>query len=97
MPPSVRPLDLALRGCVGITHVCALIAGAVLLSLPLLLFLLQLFNALLQDVGPEVALKVRQLLGAGQSVLRGLLEDVLKETKKRRNIDLVSFDQMEEM
>lgn len=63
------------------THVCALVAGAVLLSLPLLLFLLQLLDAFFQDVGPEVALKVRQLLGAGQPVLRGLLEDVLKDKK----------------
>lgn len=67
--------------CVCPTHVCALVAGAVLLSLPLLLLLLQLLDALFQDVGPEVALKVRQLLGAGQPVLRSLLEDVLKERK----------------
>lgn len=63
------------------THVCALIGGTVLLPLPLLLLLLQLLDALLQHVGPEVALKVRQLLGAGQPVLCGLLEDVLRGSR----------------
>lgn len=61
------------------THICALIRGTVLLPLPLLLLLLQLLDALLQYVGPEVALKVWQLLGAGQPVLCCLLEDVLND------------------
>ncbi len=61
------------------THICALIGGAVLLPLSLLLLLLQLLDTLFQYVGPEVALKVWQLLGTGQSVLCRLLEDVLRD------------------
>jgi len=59
------------------SHINALVGRAVLLPLPLLLLLLQLFDALLQHIGPEVSLKVRQLVGAGQTILCRLLEDVL--------------------
>lgn len=62
-----------------LTHIGAFVGSVVLLSLPLLLLLLQLLNALLKHVGPEVALKVRQLLGARQSIFCCLLEDVLCE------------------
>lgn len=62
-----------------LTHIGAFIGSVVLLSLPLLLLLLQLLNTLLKHVGPEVTLKVRQLLGARESIFRGLLEDVLCE------------------
>lgn len=70
------------------TYIGTLIAGTVLLPLPLLLLLLQLLDTLLQDVGPEVALEVRQLLGAGQAVLRCLFEDILR--KKKNGSELVS-------
>jgi hypothetical protein len=63
-------------------HLGGLAGGAVLLPLALLLLLLQLLDALLQDVGPEVALKVWQLFGAGEPVLRGLFEDVLQDRGK---------------
>lgn len=63
------------------THVCALIGGTVLLPFPLLLLLLQLFNTLLQYIGPKVTLKVWQLLCTGQPVFCCLLEDVLKGSK----------------
>lgn len=64
------------------THICALVGGTVLLPLPLLLLLLQLLDTLLQYVGPEVTLKVWQLLGTGQPVFCCLLEDVLRERGK---------------
>ncbi|TNN55640.1 hypothetical protein EYF80_034156 [Liparis tanakae] len=44
---------------------------------------LALLDALLEDVGPEVALKVRQLLGTGETVLCSLLEDVLRDKQTR--------------
>lgn len=66
------------------THICALIGGTVLLPLPLLLLLLQLLDALLQHVGPKVALKVWQLLGTSQTVLCCLFEDVLKDKEGRQ-------------
>lgn len=62
-----------------LTHVSAFIGSVVLLPLSLLLFLLQLLNTLLKHIGPEVTLKVRQLLGARQSIFSCLLEDVLCE------------------
>lgn len=65
------------------THICALVGGTVLLSLPLLFLLLQLLDALLQYVGPEVTLKVWQLLGTGEPVLCCLLEDVLRDKRKK--------------
>lgn len=46
------------------SYINALIGSAVLLPFPLLLLLFQLFDALLQNIRPEVTLKVRQLLGA---------------------------------
>lgn len=64
------------------THICAFIGGTVLLPLPLLLLLLQLLNTLFQYVGPEVTLKVWQLLGTSQPVLCCLLEDVLRDRRK---------------
>lgn len=73
------------------THICALVGGAVLLPLPLLFLLLQLLDTLLQHVGPEVALKVRQLLGTGQPVLCCLLEDVLRDKERHRWVFVMSF------
>ena len=66
------------------TYICALVGGTVLLPLPLFFLLLQLLDTLLQYIGPEVALEVRQLLGTCQSVLCRLLEDVLKEKKRQK-------------
>lgn len=71
------------------THICALIRGAVLLPLPLLLLLFQFLDALLQDVRPEVALKVWQLLGTGQPVFCCLLENVLKGWRGRNKVMLL--------
>lgn len=62
-----------------LTHICAFVGGVVLLSLTFLLLLLQLLNTLLKHVGPKVTFKVRQLLGARQSIFCRLLEDVLCE------------------
>lgn len=59
-------------------YIDALVGSTVLLPFPLLLLLFQLFDALLQHIGPEIALKVRQLFGTGQAILRRLLEDILK-------------------
>lgn len=59
------------------SYINALIGCAVLLSFALLLLLLELLDALLQHIGPKVTLKVRQLLGTGQTVFSRLLEDVL--------------------
>lgn len=58
-------------------YINTLIGSAVLLPFPLLFLLLQLFDALLQNIRPKVTLKVRQLLGTGQTVLCRLLEDIL--------------------
>lgn len=46
---------------VSLCHICAFIAG-VFLSLSLFLFLFQFLNALFQNIGPEITLKVRQFL-----------------------------------
>lgn len=59
------------------SYIDTLTACAVLLSFPFFLLLLQLLDALLQYIRPEVTLKVRQLLGTCQTVFRGLLEDIL--------------------
>lgn len=59
-------------------HISAFAGGTVLLPLPLLFLLLQLLYALLQYIWPKVALKIWQLLGAGQPVLSRLLKDVLR-------------------
>ena len=58
-------------------HLWSFGGSCILFFLPLLLLLLQLLDALLQHVRPEVAFEVRQLISAGQTVLRRLLEDVL--------------------
>lgn len=68
----------------GYSYINALIGCAVLLSFALLLFLLKLFDALLQHIGPKVTLKVRQLLGTGQAVFSRLLEDVLWGWRKNK-------------
>lgn len=68
----------------GYSYINALIGCAVLLSFALLLFLLELFDALLQHIGPKVTLKVRQLLGTGQAVFSRLLEDVLWGWRKNK-------------
>lgn len=62
---------------VSFCDIGALIGGAVLLPLSLLFLLLKLLDTLLQDIGPEVTLKIWQLLGTGQPVLCCLLENVL--------------------
>lgn len=76
-PPSYKAVPVStpsyLRGLAG-RHV--------LFLLPLLLLLLQLLNAFLQHVGPEVAFEVGHLVGTGNTVLRGLLEDVLEKTEQ---------------
>lgn len=66
------------------THIHAFIGGAVLLSFPLFLFLLQLFDALLQDIGPEITLKIRQLLCTCQAIFSCLFKDVLGEERRRK-------------
>ncbi len=70
-------------------HLRSFRCSCVLLLLPLLLLLLQLLDALLQHVGPEVAFKVRQLISAGQTILCRLLEDVLRGRQKPRVIQAV--------
>lgn len=67
----------------NLTHINALAGSAVFFSLPLLLLLLQFLDALFEYVGPEIPLEVGQLLGTGQTVFSGLLEDVLH--KEQRN------------
>lgn len=52
-----------------------------LLLLSFLLLLLQLLNALLQHVRPEVPLKVGQLLGAGEPVFSCLFQNVLENDR----------------
>lgn len=64
---------------VSCTYICAFIGGIVFLSLPLLFLLLQLLDALLKYIGPEVTFKVWKLLGTSQTVLCCLLEDVLSD------------------
>lgn len=70
-------------------HLRSFSGSRVLLLLPLLLFLLQLLDALFQHVGPEVAFKVRQLISAGQAVLCCLFEDVLRERQKNMMIQVI--------
>lgn len=67
-------------GCkdvIGCSYIDALAACAVLLSFPLLFLLLQLFDALLQYIGPKVTLEVRQLFGTCQTIFCCLLENIL--------------------
>lgn len=66
------------------SHLRSFTGSCVLLLLPLLLFLLQLLDALLQHIGPEVAFKVWQLISAGQAVLCRLFEDVLKGRQQKQ-------------
>lgn len=61
------------------SYINTLVACAVFLPFPLLLLLLQLFDALLQHIWPKVTLKVRQLLGTCQTIFCRLLEDILLE------------------
>ena len=75
------------------SHLRSFRGSRVLLLLPLLLLLLQLLDALLQHVGPEVAFEVRQLVSAGQTVLRRLFEDVLRGREKRYLCILFSVSQ----
>lgn len=65
-------------------YLCGLTGRGALLLLPLLLLLLQLLNALLQHVRPEVPLKVGQLLGAGKPVFSCLFQNVLENDRVQR-------------
>lgn len=70
-------------------HLRGLAGRGALLLLPLLFLLLQLLNALLQYVGPEVTLKVGQLLGTGEPVFSCLFEDILESkgsTAEKRDV-----------
>lgn len=75
---------MTVLGLCSSTHICALIGRAVLLPLPLLFLLLQLLDALLEHVGPEVAFEIWQLLGARQPVFCCLLEDILNVQRKKQ-------------
>lgn len=69
-----------------LTHLCCFTSCSAFFLLPFLLLLLQLFNAFLQHIGPEITFKVRQLLGTCQPVLSRLFEDVLlSDTIPRTN------------
>lgn len=71
---------------VKLTHLCCFTSCSAFFLLPFLLLLLQLFNAFLQHIGPEITFKVRQLLGTCQPVLSRLFEDVLlSDTIPRTN------------
>lgn len=59
------------------SYINTLTACAVLLSFPLLFLLLQLFDALLQYIGPKVTLEVRQLFGTCQTIFCCLLKNIL--------------------
>lgn len=55
------------------------IAGSSLRGLSLSGFLVQLLDGVLDNVGPEISLKVRDLSHARDPILRAVLEDVLQK------------------
>lgn len=63
-----------------VSHLRCFAYCCVLLFLSLLFLLFQLLDALLQHIGPKVPLKIWKLVCTRQTVLCGLLEDVLSNT-----------------